>query len=131
MEINGRRKNGFVLVAVALCMVLWFGTDIYAQGGGSCAEDIAKFCKDVQPGGGRLAKCMREHEEELSAACKRQIREAQRRWRETAEACRDDVLRFCKDVKPGQGRLVQCLKEHQNEISVECQERFAQPRKNQ
>lgn len=124
------RKKWVVWVAIALGMILWFGTDVYAQGGGPCAEDIAKFCKDVQPGGGRLVKCMREHEKDLSPACQQQIREAQRQWQEVAQACRDDALRFCKDVKPGGGRLIRCLKEHPDEISAECKERLAQPRKN-
>jgi len=118
-------------VAIALGMVLWFGADVYAQSGGACAEDVAKFCKDIQPGGGRLAKCLREHERELSAGCKQQIREEQIRWRETGRACREDAQKFCKDVKPGGGRIIQCLKEHQNEISAECRERLAQPRKTQ
>jgi hypothetical protein len=48
MEMNRRRKKLFVSVAIAFCMILWFGADVYAQGGGPCAEDIAKFCKDVQ-----------------------------------------------------------------------------------
>jgi hypothetical protein len=125
-----RRRKWVVWGAIALGMILWFGTDVYAQGGGACAEDIAKFCKDVQPGGGRLAKCMREHERDLSPACHREIRDAQRQRRETARACHDDALRFCRDVKPDGGRLVRCLKEHPDELSAECKERLARPRKN-
>ena len=109
-------------------LVLCLGTDAGAQGG-ACAEDVAKFCKDVQPGGGRLVKCMKEHEKELSAGCQQQIQEAQNRLRETSRACHDDVLKFCQDVKPGGGRLAKCLKKHSNEISAECRERLAQPRK--
>ena len=36
----------------------------------ACAEDIQKFCKDIQPGGGRIAKCLKEHVCDLSPACK-------------------------------------------------------------
>jgi hypothetical protein len=36
-------------------VTLWFGTDVYAQGGGPCSGDVAKFCKDVQRVGGRIA----------------------------------------------------------------------------
>jgi len=112
-------------------MILWFGTDVYAQGRGPCTEDIAKFCKDIQPGGGRLVKCMREHEKDLSPACQQQIREAQRQWQESAQACHDDALKFCKDVKQGEGRILQCLMEHQNDLSPECRERIGLPRKEQ
>jgi hypothetical protein len=36
---------------------------------GPCKDDIEKFCRDVKPGQGRILKCMREHESELSADC--------------------------------------------------------------
>jgi hypothetical protein len=79
MEMNRRRKNLFVWVAMALGMTLWFGTDVYAQAGGPCAEDIAKFCKDVQAGGGRIAQCLKEHQNELSPECKERLAQPRKR----------------------------------------------------
>ena len=38
-----------------------------------CADDVDKFCKDVQPGKGRMGNCMREHKSELSAECQREF----------------------------------------------------------
>ena len=38
--------------------------------GTRCREEIAKLCEDVKPGGGRLARCLRSHEAELSSDCK-------------------------------------------------------------
>jgi len=35
-------------------------------------------------------------------------------------ACGGDVQRFCVDVQPGEGRLVQCLSTHTGELSAEC-----------
>ncbi len=126
-----KRNTWFTFMAIAFCMTLGFGADVYAQGGGACAEDIAKFCKDLQPGGGRIAKCLKDHEKELSATCKEEVAEVQKRWNESAQACHDDVLKFCKDVQPGGGRIAKCLKEHQSELSPECQERWLKPRKKQ
>jgi hypothetical protein len=35
-------------------------------------------------------------------------------------ACGEDVQRFCGDLQPGGGRLVQCLSSHTTELSAEC-----------
>jgi hypothetical protein len=36
----------------------------------SCKDDLARFCADVEPGGGGLARCLRGHEADLSASCR-------------------------------------------------------------
>lgn len=35
-------------------------------------------------------------------------------------ACKADVDNFCKDVKPGEGRIMECLKVHESELSAGC-----------
>ena len=37
---------------------------------GACRTDVRSFCAGVQPGGGRIRDCMREHRAQLSIACK-------------------------------------------------------------
>lgn len=39
----------------------------------ACRADVARFCKGVQPGQGRVLACLREHREELSEACRTQV----------------------------------------------------------
>jgi hypothetical protein len=39
-----------------------------------------------------------------------------------ANPCNDDVQKFCKDVKPGAGRLHQCLGQHEAELSAACRD---------
>jgi len=38
--------------------------------GTRCADDAAKLCAGIESGGGKLARCLRSHEAELSAPCK-------------------------------------------------------------
>jgi hypothetical protein len=93
---------------------------------GPCADDIAKYCKDVKPGGGGIARCLKENEKQLSPACKSSI---EKRVKEAHQACEADVQTFCKDVKPGQGRIVKCLREHEKDLSAECKAKMTEPKK--
>lgn len=37
---------------------------------GACMNDVKSLCGSIQPGGGRVRDCMREHHAQLSDACK-------------------------------------------------------------
>ena len=37
-------------------------------------------------------------------------------------ACEGDVPKVCPGVQPGGGRIVQCLVQHQNEVSEACKQ---------
>jgi len=41
------------------------------------------------------------------------------------ESCREDAKRLCAGVKPGEGRVAACLKQHESEVSGACKERLA------
>lgn len=92
----------------------------------ACKEDKERLCKGVEPGEGRQMKCMKEHEAELSEKCKamsgkmKEKHEAMKAMKDKAEACKADKERFCKDVQPGEGRLIECLKAHEAELSEGC-----------
>ncbi len=37
------------------------------------------------------------------------------------EACKADFEKFCPGVEPGGGRIIECLAQHLNELTPECQ----------
>jgi len=37
---------------------------------GACKTDVKALCGSVQPGGGRIRECMKEHRAQLSNGCK-------------------------------------------------------------
>lgn len=41
-----------------------------SEGPSACRADIQAFCKDIEPGGGRIMKCMAAHKDDLSDRCK-------------------------------------------------------------
>jgi hypothetical protein len=84
---------------------------------GGCAEDRAKFCAGVKPGGGAMGKCLRANEEKLSASCQASLRRK--------KACRDDVAKFCASVEKGGGRIAACLRAHTAELSADCKATLA------
>jgi Cysteine rich repeat len=92
---------------------------------GACRADMKKNCRDVQPGGGRLAMCLKQHESELSPACKEKIAEAKKDRKELSEACKADAENVCKGIEPGQGRIMRCLAENKEKLSVGCQAEIA------
>ncbi len=43
---------------------------------GACRADVEQLCSGEEPGGGRIMKCLREHQDRLSSSCKSAISEA-------------------------------------------------------
>lgn len=86
-----------------------------------CAPDIQKLCAGVERGGGRIIKCLREHEAELSDACKARIAAAKAEQMKK-NPCAADADKFCKGVEPGEGRVAKCLKQHEADLSAACKE---------
>ncbi|HWK86918.1 MAG TPA: cysteine rich repeat-containing protein [Xanthobacteraceae bacterium] len=37
----------------------------------ACKDDFQKLCKGVMPGGGRVMKCLSEHKDKVSEACRK------------------------------------------------------------
>lgn len=45
---------------------------------GACRPDVEKFCSGVEPGGGRIIECLREHKAQLSPDCAKMFEAAGR-----------------------------------------------------
>ena len=109
-----------VVVSALLVILLLAATSRAEKKTGPCADDVAKFCKDTQPGEGRMAKCLREHEKDLLPDCKERITAAKQARQEFRKACENDAMHFCKDMKPGGGRIHNCLREHESALTPDC-----------
>jgi len=118
--------------AVLSLLVFVLSASAEDKGMKPCADDVAKFCKDVKPGEGRIVACLKEHQNDLSASCKEKMEklaEVRKKGSEMNKACHDDISKFCKDVKPGGGKIIQCLKEHSSDLSSECKGALPQGKK--
>jgi hypothetical protein len=112
-----------VLMTVLLVIPMYFPA---AQDASQkpCADEIAKYCNDVQPGEGGILKCLKAHEPELSGFCRDKLNSALKRKEEAKQACAKDIEKYCADITPGGGRLINCLKPHFNELATECREKL-------
>ena len=62
---------------------------------------------------GAIAQCLKvPHQADLSDACKQRGEELKQKMQSFKAACRSDSDKFCKDVQPGGGRKIQCLKDN-------------------
>jgi hypothetical protein len=91
-----------------------------------CAEDAARLCKGVQQGQGRIAHCLKEHSNELSPACKENMAAMKEKIKDLVQACKADSEKLCRETKPGEGRVLRCLKQHEGSLSVACKQKLEQ-----
>jgi len=58
----------------------------------------------------------------LAQAEDQQARSAEIGATETLQNCNEDILRFCSNVHPGEGRILDCLHAYADQVSEKCRE---------
>jgi len=76
----------------------------------ACHTELTTFCKGVQPGEGRILACLYAFQDRVSGKCTYAIYDAAAQLDQAATAlkfaaseCKDDLLKYCGDVKVGNG----------------------------
>jgi hypothetical protein len=100
--------------------------DTVAKG---CEKELTTYCKDVTPGEGRVLACLYAFEDKLSPKCEYALYDAASQLERAVAAlayavneCRDDLKKFCSEVQPGQGRLLNCLNKNEKSVSKRCKD---------
>jgi hypothetical protein len=135
--IKKEEKNmRYAAMGVAIVgMVFLFGGGASAQQkladqvAKGCDKEIKTYCKEVTPGEGRVLACLYAHEDKLSNQCEyalydaaAQLERAVNALAYAANECRDDLTKYCSDIKPGQGRLLQCIEKNSAKVSSRCKQ---------
>ncbi len=94
-----------------------------------CDKELKTFCKDVTPGEGRVLACLYAHEDKLSGQCEYALYDAAVQLERVVNAvayaaneCREELTKYCSDIKPGEGRLLQCIKKNDAKVSNRCKQ---------
>jgi hypothetical protein len=88
--------------------------------GEACEDDIHSYCAGVQPGQGRVLRCLASNRSSLAPACEAVLGGAQEKAGEFRKACGGDVRVYCKGIAPGEGRILACLQSRKDELSGAC-----------
>ncbi len=88
-------------------------------GSEKCRQEAEKHCPDLT--GRDLLQCMRSKKDEFSKDCQ-PSQDDMKKNRKVFFACQEEIKTFCKDVAPGGGRIIECLKENTPHLSESCKE---------
>lgn len=98
--------------------------DTFSEG---CKQELTTFCKDVKPGEGRLIACLYAFQEKLTPRCEYAVYDSVSQLDRTLTnlsyvvgECRDDLKKNCADIKPGEGRLLDCINKNEAKVSARC-----------
>ena len=107
-------------ISAALSLLFMSGAMAQSGGAGACVADIKKVCGSVEPGGRRIANCLKERLSDVSDACKARMAA----FASARTACRADVEKQC-GTKTRRSQKVVCLKEAVTNLGDECKAAIA------
>ena len=126
------------------CIVAFVGGSAFAQQKGSvevvaqglvdtitkgCDKELKEYCRSVTPGEGRVLACLYAFNDKLSGTCEyalydaaAQLERAVAAMSYLANECGGDLKEHCSGIKPGEGRLIQCLEKNDAKVSGRCKQ---------
>jgi hypothetical protein len=125
-----------MVLVLSFCLAVLFVGNVFAVEKGpvetvldGCKKELETYCKDVTPGEGRLLACLYAYEDKLSVRCEYSLYDAAAQLERAVAAltyvaneCRDDLKAYCSSVKPGEGRLLNCIDKNKDKISERCKQ---------
>ena len=126
-------RKTVICVVVFGCVMFLGGIAVAQQKGPvekvlqGCSKEVETYCKNVTPGEGRLLACLYAYNDKISTRCEYALYDAAAQLERALNAlsyvsneCRDDLKKYCSDVKPGEGRLIDCIAKKKDVITDRC-----------
>jgi hypothetical protein len=136
-QFKGERKmKKMAIVSMILCLFMFLGSLALAEEKGpvqtvadGCKKDIQTYCKNVTPGEGRILACLFAYEDKLSNRCEYALYDAAAQLERAitaltylANECKDDLKTYCSNIKPSEGRLIDCIDKNMKKVSSRCKQ---------
>jgi hypothetical protein len=126
------RNHGSAAFAAALMMAApgAFALESIVQAvAEGCKTEIESYCSKVTPGEGRVVACLLAHQDKLSGRCDYVLYDGAAQLDRllsaityVASECRDDILKHCAKIPVGEGRVAQCLKKKEAQLTGRCKD---------
>jgi Cysteine rich repeat len=139
-----RRSTGHVQLALAVVIVAMIGkaspgpaqdvtagmqSQLAVQVREGCSNELTRYCAEVTPGEGRLLACLYAVSDKLSGRCEFALYDVAARLERAvstvtyvANECRSELATNCANVQAGEGRVAQCLQDHESDLSPGCKQ---------
>ena len=130
-----RKINRQIFASVTLSILAfapaagWALEDLVKSVQESCKKEFESYCKQVTPGEGRVLACLYAYQDKLSGRCEYALYDAAAQLERVvgaltyvANECDADLEKHCAAIQPGEGRLAQCLKKNEKNISERCRQ---------
>jgi hypothetical protein len=92
-----------------------------------CDGDIKQHCSGLGQNATKVFMCLMAYEDQLGPVCRKGVLEAAMTIKAGSEAidyslraCEADVDAYCREVQPGNGRVVGCIKANESIVSKNC-----------
>jgi hypothetical protein len=92
-----------------------------------CEGDISRHCSSLGQNATKVFMCLMAYEDQLSPVCRNGVLEAAMSIKVGVEAidyslsaCETDVDVYCRNVQPGEGHVVGCIKANESRVSKAC-----------
>jgi hypothetical protein len=92
-----------------------------------CQTEIGTYCDAITPGEGRVLSCLLSYDDKLSPRCEYALYDAAAQLERVVAAlsyisseCDGDMKAHCAEIKPGEGRLLECLKKNDKQLDPRC-----------
>lgn len=92
-----------------------------------CSKEIKTYCSNVTPGNSRVVACLIAHEDRIAPRCRLtaylgsgNLNNRLRHLQAMAKTCSSDILQYCSGIRPGGGRIYDCIKKNRATLTDDC-----------